>query len=168
MRTIRRFPWTTASGAAVPTLVLAAALALPGCAGRYGAARYDAGVERSFADAQVLPAHRYYTTGSDTAPDAILALREDRPLRSDLWREVTMTPELLARLTDRMQGTRTDGPGGRVLLDGRGGRIGVWYSFFAPAPPRLLDDGGVVINPPIAALDERTPAFHFWGDRKLR
>ena len=35
----------------------------------------------------MLPGHRYFTAGSDTIPDAILALREDRPLRSELWRE---------------------------------------------------------------------------------
>jgi hypothetical protein len=79
-----------------------------------------------------------------------------------------MTPATLAGLTDRMRGSRIDGPDGRVLLDERGERIGAWYSFFAPAPVRLLDDGGVVVNPPIDALDERRPAFQFWGDRKLR
>lgn len=63
--------------AAVPALALA--LALAGCAGHYGSIRWDNGVERLFSAAQVLPGHRYYTTGPDYAPDAILALRDDSP-----------------------------------------------------------------------------------------
>lgn len=137
------------------TAILALALSTAaGCAGNYGAIRWDAGVGQSFAAAEVLPAHRYYTTGSDTAPDAILALREDRPLRGSLWREVTMTPATLAKLVDRMRGTRNEGPYGRVVLDGRGVKIGAWYSLFPPTPVKLLADGGVTINPPVGDLED--------------
>lgn len=130
------------------------ALAMTGCAGRYGSIRHDAGVGRNCENGQVLPGHRYYTTGSDTAPDAILALRDDRPLRSGLWREVPMTPELLARLVDRMRGTRDPGPYGGAVLDGQGSRIGVWCSYLKPVPVRLLDDGGVVVSPPTGEVDD--------------
>lgn len=132
--------------AALAVTVLMASFA--GCAGRYGAIRFDAGVGRSFEAAEVLQEHRYYTTGSESSPDAILALRADRPLRSDLWREVPMTRELLARLVDRMRGSRNDGPPGSVVVDGRGERIGVWLSWLPPLPVQLLDDGGVVVSPP--------------------
>ena len=137
-----------AAGAAV--LVLAFA----GCAGRYGSIRWDNGVEKSFLAGQVLPGHRYYTTGSDTTPLAILALREDHPLRSDLWTEVAMTPEILARFADRMRGTRTEGPWGRVVLDDRQNPIGAWYSVFDPTPVKLLDDGGVVVTPPAGNMQD--------------
>ena len=144
----------------VTRLRVAAALVLAftlvaGCSGRYGSIRWDTGVGRSFDTAQVLPGHRYYTAGSDTAPDAILALLEDRPLRGGLWREVAMTPEILARLMDRMRNSRVDGPYGHVVLDDRGARIGVWCSYLKPTPVKLLDDGGVMINPPVGMTDSR-------------
>jgi len=138
--------------------VLALAAGLAGCSGRYGSTRYDARAGRDFELAHVLEGHRYYATGSEVVPHALLALREDRPLRSELWHEVPMSPETLARLVDRMRGTRFDHPSSSVVLDDRGGRIGVWYSWLPPMPVRLLDDGGVVIAPPFG-LQEDWPAL---------
>jgi len=137
---------------------LALVLPLAACAGRYGSIRFDAGVGLGCEAAQVLPGHRYYTTGSDTAPDAILALREDRPLRGELWREVPMTSEKLARLVDRMRGTRDLGPTGSVVLDDTGARIGAWCSYLKPTQVKLLDDGGVLISPPHGQGDA-SPGF---------
>lgn len=140
------------------TLILLLAVAA-GCAGgRYGSIRWDTGVGKSFGTAQVLPGHRYYTAGSDTAPDAIIALREDRPLSGNLWREVAMTPEILARLVNRMRGTRVDTPYGSVILDDQGGKIGAWCSYFKPTSVKLLDDGGVTIQLPVGTIDERFAA----------
>ena len=70
-------------------------------------------------------------------------------MRADFWREVAMTPETLARLVDRMRGTRIDDPSSRAILDDRGAQIGVWYSYLKPTSVKLLDDGGVVIAPPL-------------------
>ena len=128
-------------------------LALAGCAGNSGSIRWDSGVQQVFEKAQVLPGHRYFTAGSDTSPDAILALREDRPLRTDLWRQVAMTPEILTRLVDRMRGTRIDGPYGGVVLDDGKTNIGLWYSLYKPPPVKLLDDGGVIIDLPVQRMD---------------
>ena len=142
---------------------LAATLALlfavaAGCAGKNGSIRWDTDAGGSFAAAQVLPGHRYYTTGSDTEPAAIVALREDRPMRAHFWREVAMTPETLARLVDRMRGTRIEYPYSRGILDDRGAQIGIWYSYMKPSSVKLLDDGGVVVAPP-AGTDERRPSL---------
>jgi len=135
------------------TLVL---LLAAGCAGRYGSIRWDAAVGRSCENAQVLPGHRYYTAGSDTNPDAVIALREDHPLRGDLWREVAMTPEILARLMDRMKSTRLDPMFGSVILDDQGARIGDWCSYFKPTSVKLLDDGGVFIQLPVGNISDRS------------
>lgn len=149
---MRRF---ATAGSLATGLALAAVLA--GCAENYGSIRHDAGVGQSFQAGQVLPGHRYYTAGSDTAPDAILALRDDRPLRSELWREVAMTPEKLAGLVSRMRGTRSDGPYGSLVLDDRGDRIGVWCSYQRPLPLQVLEDGGVIVSPPLPETDDPLP-----------
>jgi len=130
------------------TLMLVLALAA-GCAGKNGSIRWDTDAGSSFATARVLPGHRYYTTGSDTEPAAIVALREDRPMRADFWREVAMTPETLTKLVDRMRGTRLEYPYSRAILDDRGAQIGVWYSYLKSSSVKLLDDGGVVVSPPL-------------------
>lgn len=129
--------------------VLVLGLALAGCAGTYGSIRSDARVGTVFETAQVLPGHRYYTTGPELIPDAILALRNDRPLRSNLWKETPMTGELLAKLVGSMRGARSDGPFGSVVLDDKGTRIGVWCSYLQPVPLKILDDGSVIVAPPL-------------------
>jgi len=138
----------------IGTAALALAGTLAGCSGRYGSTRYDARVRQDFAEARVLEGHRYYATGSETAPHALLALREDRPLRSDLWHEVPMSRETLARLENRMRETRLESPYAHVVLDDRGEPIGVWYSWLPPMPVKLLDDGGVLIAPPFGVLED--------------
>jgi hypothetical protein len=144
---------TRAGALPVLALALVLAVAAAGCAGRYGSLRFDQGVARDFETWKVLPGHRYYTTGSDTNPDAIVAMVEKRPLRG-AWREITATPELLRSLADTMRGTRLSGVEGAVILDDTGARIGIWYSYLAyPPPPRLLDDGGVELNPPARPAD---------------
>jgi hypothetical protein len=140
---------------AVPAVALALSLALAGvgCAGRYGSMRLDARIAQDLGAAQVLPGHRYYTTGSELEPAAIVALREERPLRG-AWREIAATPALLAKLCSEMQGTRLNLPDGAVILDDRGERIGVWYSYLAfPPPPKLLDDGSVELTTPFVPSD---------------
>ena len=135
------------------TLVLLLALAA-GCGGKYGSIRWDTDAGSSFAAAQVLPGHRYYTTGSDTEPAAIVALREDRPMRADFWREVAMTPEALAKMVDRMRNNRVEYPYSRAILDDRGAQIGVWYSFLKSSSVKLLDDGGVIVSPPVGGTSD--------------
>jgi hypothetical protein len=138
-------------GGIVAALILMPTLA--GCAGRYGSMRLDARIAQDLGAAQVLAGHRYYTTGSELEPAAIVALREDRPLRG-AWREIAATPALLAKLCSEMQGTRLVLPDGAVILDDRGERIGVWYSYLAfPPPPKLLDDGSVELATPFVPSD---------------
>lgn len=145
---------------AMPVLALTLFLAMSGagCAGRYGSLRFDTGVMKTFEAAQVLPGHRYYTTGSETDPAAIVALLEGRPLRG-AWREIAATPALLKSLADTMRSSRLAGPDGAAILDDKGARIGVWYPYHKyPAPPKLLDDGGVELLPPAVPSDGDGPA----------
>src|SRR5512139_3210275 len=126
----RRGSARSSGGGAVPVLALVASLAVActACAGRHGSLRFDNKVRFGFEAAQVLPGHRYYTTGSEIDPSAIVALREDRPLRG-AWREIAATPALLKSLSDKMRGTRLVGPDGAAILDDKGEQIGVWYSY---------------------------------------
>jgi hypothetical protein len=78
-------------------------------------------------------------------------------MRADFWREVAMTPETLAKLVDRMRNNRVDYPYSRVILDDRGAQIGIWYSFLKSTNVKLLDDGGVIVAPPVGGSDGLRP-----------
>jgi hypothetical protein len=138
---------------------LALLITLAGCGGRYGSVRFDAAAGRALEAGVVLEGHRYYTTGSEIEPHAILALREDRPLRYGPWREVAMTPGLLAHLAGNMRGNRALGPDGHIILDGKGAPIGAWYSYVRPPTVKLLEDGGVEVSAPFAADGDGSDDF---------
>jgi hypothetical protein len=53
-----------------------------------------------------------------------------------------------------MRGGSDDGPHGAVVLDESGAQIGIWCSFQRPLPVKLLEDGGVIVSPPLPELGE--------------
>jgi len=73
--------------AAILTLFL-----LIGCAtgGNYGKLERNRDLDNMFLNYEVLPDHRYYTTGGYDAPDAILAIHRDYELDNseNLWRAI--------------------------------------------------------------------------------
>jgi len=133
--------------------VLATVLALGACAGRYGSMRFDARIGQDLDAGRVLDGHRYYSTGSELEPAAIVALRGDLQLRG-AWRSFEATPALLKKLSSEMRGTRLQPPDGATIVDDRGAGIGFWYSYHQPPPPpKILDDGGVEMHPPHVPSD---------------
>jgi hypothetical protein len=146
--------WAASAAVLAVSAVLAA-----GCGGQYGSVRFDAASGRALEAGAVLKGRRYYTTGSDTEPAAILALREDHPLHYGPWREVPMTPELLAHLVERMRGNRPVGPDCHIVLDGKGVPIGAWYSYFRPPIVKLLADGGVEVSTPFTSSENGSDDF---------
>jgi hypothetical protein len=79
-------------------LFLALCLALTACTGQifrnYGRIDPNGKVTDAFERYEVNPDFRYYISGADLSPNALLGLhREYRLDPTTLWREVEMTPE---------------------------------------------------------------------------
>jgi hypothetical protein len=118
-------------------LILALCLSMAACAaslslnGGYGQFNPTGEVTKAFERSQVNPQFRYYVSGQDIHPNAVLGL--DRNYQLDpatLWREVDMTPATMKRIVDGMQ-LKVLGHTflhGFEILDGSGRPIGVWYS----------------------------------------
>jgi hypothetical protein len=141
------------------TLVgVAMVTALAGCATSTGARLDRSGqVLNDFRNARVLPDHRYYTTGPQGAPNAILGVSSAYTLVSDRWTEREMTPDLLRRLVFRMNTeflATEAGLLGAYVLGPEGERIGVWYSAVGITTVVMLGEGKVRIDPPL------TPAIN--------
>ena len=51
---------------------------------------------------QALSAHRYYTSGGENTPIAIIGIAEEFTLVTERWREREMTPERLRRFVFQM------------------------------------------------------------------
>jgi hypothetical protein len=130
---------------------IAAAMILAGCAGTHARLDRSQEVFRSFQGAQVLPGHRYYTTGMVNNPDAILGIADGYTLKTERWKEREMTPELLRQLVGMMDNEFAAtgfGLAGSSVLNEKGERIGIWYSALDQTTVTMISDTEVAVSPP--------------------
>ena len=134
------------------SLLIACAL-IGGCAtGTWGRLDMSSEVRRDFMEGKVLPAHRYYTSGPESTPDAIIGIAEEFTLVTERWRERTMTPVLLGNLVFQMAteyGSPEEGLTGSTIVDQNGERIGVWYSPVSTSTVKILGEKEVRVDPPV-------------------
>ena len=142
-------------------LFLAVCMSVLACGGmfrNYGRFNPSDEVYQAFATYQVNKDFRYYISGSDLYPNALMGL--SRSYRLDprtLWREVQMTPEKMKEIVQYMN---YKGPirqlKGFELLDNNDRPIGVWYSLVGvPTFLRIQEDGAVRIDTPPLEIHER-------------
>lgn len=110
-------------------------LVLAGCAasGNYGSLRRSRDIDNVFMAYEVLPDHRYYTSGGYDAPNAILAIHQDYDLVTDLWWSIPNVNSAQIRkwidtISPQENYTGTKGYFGAYILSPEGKRVGVWYS----------------------------------------
>lgn len=99
------------------------------------------------------PELRYYTSGSDLYPNALIGLHRDYRLDPEtLWKEVSMTPGKLREIVGFMKAKAFEYgqfPYEFELLDTGGKKIGFWYSLLkARTFLRFEEDGTVMIQTP--------------------
>jgi hypothetical protein len=144
-------------------LLLAACLSALACAGmfrNYGRFNPSDEVTREFTTYQVNKDFRYYISGPDLNPNALLGLNTAYHLDPRTgWREVQMTPE---KMKEFVQGMNTKALNqhefqkGFELLDNNGRPIGVWYSLTrARTFVQIREDGTVRIDTPDLETYER-------------
>ena len=138
-------------------LVIAFCLALTACTGQlfrnYGRIDPSRGATEAFERYDVNPNFRYYISGSDFTPNAMIGL--DRRYRIDpetLWREVEMTPERMKGIVQPMKSRAFEyfqHQYGFEISDPDGRPIGVWYSILeARTFVRMNENGTVRIDTP--------------------
>jgi hypothetical protein len=87
-------------------------------------------VDQLFDSGTSLADHTYYTEGSRSAPNAIIAISNDFQLQTKLWFQRDWTSKDLAKVVFSMQIEETGfcTTDGGVLIAPDGQQIGVWYS----------------------------------------
>ncbi len=138
-------------------LLLAVCLSAVACTGtlfkNYGRIDANKEITRAFESYQVNADLRYYISGSDVYPNALMGLHRDYRLDpKTLWKEVTMTPTKMKEFVLHMK-AKADEYGvyqyGFEMSDDKGRPIGVWYSILiARTFLRMQEDGTVRIDTP--------------------
>ena len=115
--------------------VLIVSLILSGCAsrGNFGHLQRDREIDKTFYAYEVLPDHRYYSSGGYDHPNAILAIHNDYELVTDLWHSIPNVNSAQIRkwidtISPKENYNSSRGYYGAHILDPNGKRVGVWYS----------------------------------------
>ena len=141
------------------TTLMAAILAfflLAGCVtgGNYGKFDRDRDLDNMFLNYEVLPDHRYYTSGGYDAPDAILAIHSDYELddSASLWVPIpNVDSAQMRQWIDTIapeQNYRAGGYYAAYILDQNGKRVGAWYSIQSYTPVKFLDGNKIQVYTP--------------------
>lgn len=99
----------------------------------------------------VRPELRYYTSGSDLYPNALIGLHRDYRLNPEtLWKEVAMNPEKLRKIVGFMKAKAFEYGQYQYefeLLDTEGKKIGFWYSLLTARTFLRFEEDGTVMLP---------------------
>ena len=138
---------------------------LAGCAANqqarenYGTLKLSSEVDQSFQKYQVLPQYKYYFSGSETKPQAIIGINRNYALDTRLWQEVPdLSSEQLKKWVDQMLGFR---PAmrtfGAYILGPGGEQVGIWYSPYNDTTVAMQGDNRVEVVPPSYARQPSIP-----------
>ena len=119
----------------------------------YGRILPSTAVDRDLDSGVFHPELRYFTSGAELYPNALIGLHRDYHLNpGTLWKEVAMTPEKLREIVGYMKTKAFEYrhfPYGFDILDPEGKEIGFWYSILtARTYLRFEEDGTVMIQTP--------------------
>lgn len=137
--------------------------AITGCSGSYGRLKPSLEIEKMFEEHKVLDDHRYYYSGSDVKPNAIIGIDNSYTLNSTLWKPVDLTSEQLKKWIDFMTHYRGYSLTnyGSLILDPTGKRLGVWYSPWNWTTVKMESDKSIVVHTPDTIQFRRTSGS-FW------
>ncbi|MDA8124566.1 MAG: hypothetical protein M0009_05185 [Deltaproteobacteria bacterium] len=122
---------------------------------------------RAFDQYRVNEELRYYISGPDLFPNALLGLhRSYRLSPGALWREVAMDPRRMQEIIEHM---KTQAfrfglfPNSYVLVDNRDRPVGVWYSI-REAQTHLLTEADGTLSIPTPPVDTFLRKEEKWPD----
>jgi hypothetical protein len=146
-------------------LILTLCLGAAACSGslfrNYGRINPSGEVTQAFEGYRVNSEFRYYVSGADLYPNALMGLHRDYRLDPlTLWKEVPgMTTAKMKEIVDDMQAKASEHQifqQGFEMSDNKGRPIGVWYSvLWAPTFLCMNEDGTVRIDTPDLDTYER-------------
>ena len=107
-------------------------------------------VNNLFISHKILPDHKYYYSGPDDVPKAIIGIDNNYTLDSKMWKPVDLTPEKLKKWCRNMF-SDNDQPAtnwGADILDPNGKKVGIWFSRQKRTSVNMLDNNRVQVYTP--------------------
>jgi hypothetical protein len=121
----------------------------------FGRLKSNKEATKAFESYQILPNHKYYYRGTYSRPLAVVGIKEDYELNSNLWLEIDLKSNDFRTLIDKvsLQGSgSTTHPWGFIIFDHSGRDVGVWYSAFRTAAVEIGENGRIVNLSPLTTV----------------
>ncbi len=121
---------------------------------RYGKFQPSGDITESFESFRVEANKRYYLSGPDTYPHAIIGIEKEWRLETDLWKQRDLSGHTMKELVQNMQSRALERNltlYGFHILDDGDRNIGVWYSIMGLNMTVEIqgEDSVVIHTPPI-------------------
>ena len=115
--------------------------------GRYGNIFPDDKATKDFEAFKIDPGMNYYYSGPDLYPNALIGLKKQYVLDSNLWKPIKPTPEsfrdMIIHMQDKAQEYR-EYQHGFIMYDDKKQPIGVWYSILKARTFTQMGEGNKV------------------------
>lgn len=138
-------------------------ISLSGCTTSFkntGVFKRDAQVAENFETARILPDYKYYYSGPEAEPIAILGIHKNYRLQPGLWKEVALTETQLKKWMERI-GNDYRSPKykyhGSFILNSKGEKIGVWYSLVNWVTLKIGPDNKIIVYTPDHTILTKIP-----------
>ncbi len=119
-----------------------------GCFANYGRLKLSTDVQHAFENFQAFKDHRYYYSGRENKPSAIIGVHRDYRFESKYWTEVDLQKTSLKELVNRLYPLDYFPLYGYHILDPNGKKAGIWFSQFGHTTIRLENDNRLVVVTP--------------------
>lgn len=143
--------------------ILLLATTLWSCAsGIYGNFEPNGELTDAFYNYEVLPEYNYYYTGPEASPIAILGVRKEYTLISELWQPFSPTHEQLGNIIARMNDYYDFpdfGPYGAYIISPTGERVAIWYSRIDYTTVRIEDHRIEIYTPDLFQYHNNSMKF---------
>ena len=155
------------AGLLVCIAISAVICALAGCtaSASRGSLQRDRDLDNQFLRYEVVPDHRYYSSGGYDKPNAILGIHNDYELVSNLWQPVPISS---AQLEKWIRTIAPEDYRGRVgyfaayILDPDGKRVGIWYSIQSTTTINFLEGNRIEVDTPNLWQPDDEPILRRW------
>lgn len=119
---------------------------------RYGSLQASESATRAYEQYELDPDLKYYISGPDVYPRAVIGIDRRLLLDSDLWKQRDFDPETFRETVLNMQSRALSTMQllhGFEILDQQGRRIGTWFSTLdTRTTVKMLADNRVRVDPP--------------------
>jgi hypothetical protein len=118
---------------------------LAGCAANYASFRLDDQIAQAFKNYQMIDGYRYYYSGRENKPSAIVGINPEFQFSSKFW--TSIEPSKFKEMVDRMFPTANALLYGAAMLAPDGRKAGVYYSWVEFRSAKFVGQRVIVYSP---------------------